>query len=643
MKQQNKNNGTSSNSSDYFQGNLLGNTPVQLPESMNTHAEEEFIFDTPSEVLESIDMQAAEAGGAWQLSPEHEGCIGWTMFDTPTSDDGTVTVLLPKEKIEATPRQSLVRIKSIIDRRSYLGAVVKGPFAEPDGLKADAPVIVSTTIKGGLFMPKYHGRIHVEIMGEELRDGSVVPPRRRPLPNSPAFILDSCETASVLRISGEIQLGMADGHEDLEVKVPVSKSVLPRHVGILGTTGGGKSTTVSGLIAQFQKEGVATIILDTEGEYTAICDPTDTEQMKRALERRNLKPEGVPNTHLYYLVGRDTTNVQHPKRNTFKLDFSELSPYAVTEILNLTEAQERRFFQAYDVCKQLLRDFGVYPARGNQKEQQEAMQIDDLDTGYPRMTLSHLIDIAGVFLHLVSETSAEPQPYNDIFKKGNLERVKQRVEAVGSDNDLSWRALLGKLWQLHRLRIFDNPSAQSINYKDMLQPGRISIIDLSDLESTIERNLVIAQLLKGIQRQQDINYQDSIKKQKHPTPAMVFIEEAHEFLSTERIRKMPVLFQQVAKIAKRGRKRWLGLVFITQLPQHLPDEVLGLINNWILHKISDSSVVSRLRRSVGGIDDGLWSQLPRLAPGQAIVSFTSFARPLQVAIDPTPCRLLMVD
>src|SRR5205807_8376944 len=56
---------------------------------------------------------------------------------------------------------------------------------------------------------------------------------------------------------------------------------------------------------------------------------------------------------------------------------------------------------------------------------------------------------------------------------------------------------------------------------------------------------------------------------------MVIIEEAHEFLSDTRIKQMPILFQQVARIARRGRKRWLGLTFVTQLPQHLPDEVLG--------------------------------------------------------------------
>jgi uncharacterized protein len=84
-------------------------------------------------------------------------------------------------------------------------------------------------------------------------------------------------------------------------------------------------------------------------------------------------------------------------------------------------------------------------------------------------------------------------------------------------------------------------------------------------------------------------------------------------------------------------------MFATQLPQHLPDEVLGLINNFFLHKLTDANVIARLRRSVGGIDEGLWNRLPNLAAGQAIVAATSFARPILVALDPAPCKLLMAD
>src|SRR5207248_11431982 len=143
--------------------------------------------------------------------------------------------------------------------------------------------------------------------------------------------------------------------------------------------------------------------------------------------------------------------------------------------------------------------------------------------------------------------------------------------------------------------------------------------------------------LRGLLEAQNENYRAAEQKDVPQRRTMIIIEEAHEFLSTERVRQMPILYQQVARIARRGRKRWLGLAFVTQLPQHLPDEVLGLVNNFILHKIADAGVISRLKRSIGGIDEGLWSRLPSLAPGQAIVSMASMARPLLVAIDPTPC------
>ena len=207
----------------------------------------------------------------------------------------------------------------------------------------------------------------------------------------------------------------------------------------------------------------------------------------------------------------------------------------------------------------------------------------------------------------------------------------------------SWRGLLGKLWRIVRLRVFDNDKANAINAAELLRPGRASVIDLSGTDSPAVNNLVIATLLRQIQEQQEQNFHDAEKAGKKPTPTIVIIEEAHEFLSARRIMQMPVLFQQVARIAKRGRKRRLGLCFVTQLPAHLPSEVLGLINNWIVQKISDGDVIDRLRKSIAGPDKAQWGIVPALAPGQAVTSFTSMTRPLLTAIDPAPCRLRSVD
>ncbi len=124
---------------------------------------------------------------------------------------------------------------------------------------------------------------------------------------------------------------------------------------------------------------------------------------------------------------------------------------------------------------------------------------------------------------------------------------------------------------------------------------------------------------------------------------LLVIEEAHEFLSAERVERTPHLFDQAARLAKRGRKRWLSLAFVTQLPQHLPRQVLALCNNFILHKLTDPYVVAGLKHAVSGVDESLWARLPALAAGQAIVSMGHLARPVLTSIDPAGCRLRMAD
>jgi|DewCreStandDraft_1066081.scaffolds.fasta_scaffold01080_1 DNA helicase HerA-like ATPase len=622
-----------------------GGDPIGATDHLRPSVAPAPVQPLPTEALASLKEEIAAAGGEWQEGPEFEGAVGHTMYDTPSSKDNTVTVLLPAEKIAQVPSQSLVRIKSRPkekggDGRQYLGAVVEGPFAEPDGLRADAPIVVTTTVRGGMFLPKYHGRVQVSILGEEV-DGMLVPPRFRPLPNSPVFVLDQEETAEKLHLLGDITLGLAVGYDEMPVRLPTqSKLVFPRHFGILGTTGGGKSTTVSTLVSQLQQSGTAVIIFDTEGEYTSMHQPTEDPTMLRALQRRGLQPHGIPNTHILHLVGRETSNPQHPHVTPFSLRFEDLSPYALSAILDLTEAQDERFMKAYDIARQVLMDLKIYPTTEQEKE--ELLELDEMERGYPRLTLGRLYDIVRLCADTVAQENTMETPLSQEFAE-NRARVLERIRQAQLPGHVgSWRKVQGHLGRLLRLRIFDNPRVPAPNYAQMTQPGRVTIIDLSDTDSPQVNNLVIAQILRGLHLQQDRNYQESERTGRPPRRTVIVIEEAHEFLSAHRRQQMPVLFEQVARMARRGRKRWLGLVFVTQLPQHLPDEVLGLINNYILHKIADENVISRLKRSIGGIDEALWARLPNLAPGQAIVSAGSMARPLLVAIDPAPCKLRMV-
>jgi DNA helicase HerA-like ATPase len=615
----------------------------------------------PEDLLRQVEQDVALAGGELTPDPDRVGAIGATMFDLPGSQDNTVTVLLPREHAQRAPSQSLVRIKSG-DGRIYLGIVTAGPFAEPDTLRADSHLLVTVTARGGIYLPPYHGRVQVAIFGEELKGGVLVPPRLRPLPNSPVAALTRAEVAAVLRTAGDIRLGAVVGAGDVLVHVPSDKkAVLPRHLAVLGTTGGGKSNTVARLIEQAQAAGMAVVLLDVEGEYTHLHEPAEHPKMLEALAERGLAARGVPTEkmRLYHLVGRDTTNPGHPNLAEFSLQFAQLSPYAVAEMLGMNDAQESRFRHAYEVTKVVMRDLGICPERDKprdeiDRQEKQLLRVDEFERGWPRMTLSLLLDVVSTCHAAVNKTEFEP--YNPILRadagRASLKKHIKPKEMEGHAG--SWGKLRGLLWRLHRLKVFDRHlakrgAARPLNYRELLEPGRVSVVDLSDTGMTELANCAIADLLRGIQVAQEAayrRYEEAVRAgQEAPAPprVLLILEEAHEFLSAERIDRMDTLFQQVARIAKRGRKRWLSLAFVTQLPQHLPRQIYGLVNSYVLHKITDAQVVRDLQRTVSGIDESLWHRLTGLAPGQAIVSFPHLARPLLVAVDPSPCKLRMVD
>jgi uncharacterized protein len=290
----------------------------------------------------------------------------------------------------------------------------------------------------------------------------------------------------------------------------------------------------------------------------------------------------------------------------------------------------------------------VFPAPGSATEARQALEVDELETGWPKMTIEMLLDvISGAIAHCQKLNAFDLPP--QYFKGKEDDVLKAIGERKIEAHKPSWMGLAKKLWRLKRANIFGVDARAIIDVDEMLAHGRISIVDLGDMDAPYLRNIVIAQILRRLQTRQDARYKDHEAKLRRGhaaaplLPVNIFIEEAYEFLSDRRIKQMPNLFEQVVRIARRGRKRHLGLVFVTQLPGHLPDEVLGLINNWVLHKIGDANVVQRLRKVVGGVPDGTWNSLSNLAPGHALVAFGHMTRPVLVTIDPTPCKLLMVE
>jgi hypothetical protein len=169
--------------------------------------------EAPAEAFARLDRTAEANGGEYTLPKEYEGSFGRTLFDSPSSEDGCVTVVMAATEIEHVTAQALVRIHSYPDSRVYVGAVSSGPFYDPDGLRADSPTMVVSAVSGAIIMPSHHGRLDVSIIGLE-HNGRIGPANRRPRPNSPVFVVPDEEMSRILGLRGDFPLVLPSGSYD---------------------------------------------------------------------------------------------------------------------------------------------------------------------------------------------------------------------------------------------------------------------------------------------------------------------------------------------------------------------------------------------------------------------------------------------
>jgi DNA helicase HerA-like ATPase len=118
------------------------------------------------------------------------------------------------------------------------------------------------------------------------------------------FLLTTEETKQALNIDGDLRLGRAVGYPEIHVALRSSeKHHIPRHTLVVGTTGSGKSTCIAGLIEKLAAAGFCVLVIDVEGEYTAINRPADSDKIVPALMEMGVKPGGLNRLPLLELSG----------------------------------------------------------------------------------------------------------------------------------------------------------------------------------------------------------------------------------------------------------------------------------------------------------------------------------------------------
>jgi len=276
----------------------------------------------------------------------------------------------------------------------------------------------------------------------------------------------------------------------------------------------------------------------------------------------------------------------------------------LAEILNFTEAQQRTYWDLMDKLQA--------KTAGRKKEKDEKSVGMRFLTGAPEGE-------EGTYTLL------------DAFKTLWGEVLE---EARGPSKSAVY-TLASKFKKLNRARIFDQKEVAELPVVNLLKPGRVNVIDVSGCDEDV-KNIVIAWLLDKV-------FRLKLKEPEKSPRTLVLIEEAHTFVSRENRERMLATLDMVKTIARRGRKRWLCLGFISQQPSHLPNEIFELCNTRIIHSIKSEYNLQALKSTGGDIIEEVWNQVPGLGVGQAIISSPQYNHAIQVDVSPAKTKRELAD
>ncbi|CEN32477.1 ATP-binding protein [Capnocytophaga cynodegmi] len=376
---------------------------------------------------------------------------------------------------------------------------------------------------------------------------------------------------------------------DAECNVSLN-SLFGRHCAVVGTTGGGKSWTVSKLIEEVTTQTNNKIILiDATGEYSKVSNKTLSfgENVKfpyKYLSNSDfcfLFQENSPNT--VSALCEAIHSLKMIKLNEFT-DGIKIGKDS-TNISAQIRANIHQFYNCDFDITQLsvqLKNECVKVGKNNVYEE------DAFKLGYT----SHLISRVNLFLNNsticlalgINETEKKTQRKEDI--------VKTIQDFISGDEQI--------------LRI----SFEKLSY------------DFSIREIIVD--FISSFLLK-----------ESRKGAFKNNPIILCIDEAHQFLNKRVNAEDNTIFslQSIDLIAKECRKYGLFLCLATQMPRDIPIGTLSQMGTFIVHRLINEKDKQAIENAASSANRNALSFLPILGEGEALLVGVDFPMPLFIKVD----------
>lgn len=422
--------------------------------------------------------------------------------------------------------------------------------------------------------------------------------------------------------TGQVTIGRLSGAESIPVRIDLDKLVT-RHSAVLGSTGSGKSTTVTSLLRSISVgqgdhsnfPNARVLLMDIHGEYGRALGEVAKVFRVNPLENeeRLYVPYWALNLDdlLTFLIGRTEEKALTAIQDRIlkaKTAVSAQMNYPGVDANSLTVDSPLPFS-----LKSLWFDL-----------------IDPETKTWIENTQQNSAQIApGSAETLTAPTYPLPGQGNTspFANKTNVLSIRRQLEQLRSrllDRQYDFMLHPGP-WEPSLTGVPQNDLPQLI--ESWLGHDRpITVLDLSGVPSTI-----LMRLIGGIL---NIIYEALFWSREMPAggrerPLLVVLEEAHRYLGRDDANPAR---DAVQRIVKEGRKFGLGAMIVSQRPSEIDETILSQCGTFFSLRLANSADRSKVQAALPDSLSGIVDSLPVLRTGEAVITGEAAKLPVRCRI-----------
>lgn len=407
----------------------------------------------------------------------------------------------------------------------------------------------------------------------------------------------------------DILINIGHLNSDNQTEVTVSQQAFfGRHCAVVGTTGGGKSWSLSKLIEEARKNNTKCILLDPTGEYANI-------KGEHCILAKNsyFSYKKLVITDLFFLL-KPSERAQAPKLLE-----------AIKTLKTLEVAMNKGGLDGYfsaDDKKNILLKAGRSKVEFVNFQRKYYEEIDSNELEFNIRYLARQIQYECVW----EVDNRDPNSWGGKSDQDSANSISLVTRTNAFVNDKNYKSILGISDIDKKVELSEAIEKFSSHYngETLLRIGFEKVGYDFNVREIIANAL--AKYLLNMARDKKI-------KEK---PTIFFLDEAHQFLNKRVTDDSFTAYSLNAfdQIAKECRKYGLFLCIATQMPRDIPVGTLSQMGTFLVHRLISYNDKEAIKQSCATANSSTLAYLPVLGEGEAILTGVDFSIPLLLKVSP---------